>query len=170
MNVLVLDESLELAGVVGRLASLRGWQPHYIGSLHELELGVRAYGRPALVIVNLQAPLTAWELGQRLRGLEGDSPVVVLGPRGSAEGSPPLPGVQWLERPAEEAELTAALGRVVSRLGLGGGGMGPAAGAVRPTGWSGSRRSWRRCWRRSRRWRPGTRTCASRGSRGRARS
>ncbi|HUP35021.1 MAG TPA: hypothetical protein VNC82_06165, partial [Candidatus Limnocylindria bacterium] len=75
MNVLVLDESLELAGVVGRLAALRGWQPHFIGSLHELELASRAYGRPALVIVNLQPPLTAWELGQRLRGLGGDSPV-----------------------------------------------------------------------------------------------
>ena len=66
MNVLVLDESLDLAGVVGQLAPLRGWQPHFIGSLHELELGFRAYGRPALVIVNLQAPLTAWQLGQRL--------------------------------------------------------------------------------------------------------
>ena len=71
MNVLVLDESLELAGVVGRLAPVRGWQPHFIGSLLELELGVRAYGRPALVIVNLQAPLTAWELGQRLREPRG---------------------------------------------------------------------------------------------------
>jgi DNA-binding NtrC family response regulator len=130
VNVLVLDESLELAGVVGRLASVRGWQPHYIGSVHELELGVRAYGRPGLVIVNLQAPLTAWELGQRLRSLEGDSPVVVLGPRGSADGSPPLPGVQWLERPAEETELTAALGRVVSRLGLGGRGPGAGSGAA----------------------------------------
>jgi DNA-binding NtrC family response regulator len=130
VNVLVLDESLELAGVVGRLASLRGWQPHYIGSVHELELGVRAYGRPALVIVNLQAPLTAWELGQRLRSLESDSPVVVLGPRGSADGSPPLPGVQWLERPAEEAELTAALGRVVSRLGLDGRRLGSGGGGA----------------------------------------
>ena len=55
--------------VVGRLAPLRGWEPHFVGSLHELELAVRAHGRPALVIVNLQAPLTAWELGQRLRGL-----------------------------------------------------------------------------------------------------
>src|SRR5512132_400156 len=101
VNVLILDESLELAGVVGRLAPVRGWQPHFIGSLLELELGVRAYGRPALVIVNLQAPLTAWELGQRLRSLEGDSPVVVLRPAGSADALPPLPGVQWLERPAE---------------------------------------------------------------------
>ncbi len=130
MNVLVLDESLELAGVVGRLAPLRGWQPHFIGSLHELELGFRAYGRPALVIVNLQAPLTAWELGQRLRSLEGDSPVVVVvRPQGGAEAPPPLPGVQWLERPAEEAALTAALGRVVSRLGLGGRGLGAGGGA-----------------------------------------
>ena len=93
MNVLVLDESLDLAGVVGQLAPLRGWQPHFIGSLHELELGFRAYGRPALVIVNLQAPLTAWQLGQRLRSLEGDSPVVVvIGPQGGAEVPPPLPG------------------------------------------------------------------------------
>src|SRR5712692_1739150 len=92
-------------------------------------MAIRAHGRPALVIVNLQAPLTAWELGQRLRGLEGDSPVVVLGPRGSADAPPPLPGVQWLERPAEEAELTAALGRVVSRLGLGGRGLGAGGGA-----------------------------------------
>ncbi len=128
MNVLILDESLELAGVVGQLAPVRGWQPHFIGSLLELELGVRAYGRPALVIVNLQAPLTAWELGQRLRNLEGDSPVVVLRPAGSAEAPPPLPGVQWLERPAEEAELTAALGRVVSRLGLGGRRLGAGSG------------------------------------------
>jgi DNA-binding NtrC family response regulator len=120
VNVFVLDESLDLAGVVGRLAPLRGWQPHFIGSLHELELGFRAYGRPALVIVNLQPPLTAWELGQRLRSLDGDSPVVVLGPRGSADALPSLPGVQWLDRPAEEEELVAALGRLVSRLGLGG--------------------------------------------------
>ena len=118
MNVLVLDETLELSAPVRGLASLYGWEPHFVGSLHELEMAIRAHGRPALVIVNLQAPLTAWELGQRLRGLEGDSPVVVLGPRGSAGAPPPLPGVQWLERPAEEAELTAALGRVASRLGL----------------------------------------------------
>ncbi|HWM99749.1 MAG TPA: sigma-54 dependent transcriptional regulator, partial [Streptosporangiaceae bacterium] len=129
MNVLVLDETLELSAPVRGLASLYGWEPHFVGSLHELEMAIRAHGRPALVIVNLQAPLTAWELGQRLRGLEGDSPVVVLGPRGSAGAPPPLPGVQWLERPAEEAALTAALGRVVSRLGLGGRGLGAGGGA-----------------------------------------
>ena len=38
--------------------------------------------------------------------------------------------MQWLERPAEEAELTAALGRVVSRLGLGGRRPGPGGGAA----------------------------------------
>jgi DNA-binding NtrC family response regulator len=130
MNVLVLDESLELAEVVGRLAPLRGWQPHFLGSLLELELGVRAYGRPELVIVNLQAPLTAWELGQRLRSLASDSPVVVLRPSGSTDVPPPLPGVQWLERPVEEAELAAALGRVVSRLGLGGRPLGAGGAAA----------------------------------------
>ena len=130
MNVLVLDETLELSAPVRGLATLYGWEPHFVGSLHELEMTIRAHGRPALVIVNLQAPLTAWEVGQRLRGLEGDSPVVVLGPRGSAEAPPPLPGVQWLERPAEEAELTAALGRVVSRLGLGGRRLGAGSGVA----------------------------------------
>ena len=80
MNVLVLDETLELSAPVRGLASLYGWEPHFVGSLHELEMAIRAHGRPALVIVNLQAPLTAWELGQRLRGLESDSPVVVLRP------------------------------------------------------------------------------------------
>ena len=129
MNVFVLDESLELAVLVSRLAPLRGWQPHFVGSLHELEMTIRAHGKPALVIVNLQAPLTAWELGQRLRGLEGGSPVVVLGSRDSADAPPPLPGVQWLERPAEEAELTAALARVVTRLGLGERRLGGGAGA-----------------------------------------
>jgi DNA-binding NtrC family response regulator len=130
VNVLVLDETLELSAPVRGLATLYGWEPHFVGSLHEMELAVRAHGRPALVIVNLQAPLTAWELGQRLRSLESDSPVVVLGPRGSADGSPPLPGVQWLERPAEEAELTAALGRVVSRLGLDGRRLGSGGGGA----------------------------------------
>jgi two-component system, NtrC family, response regulator HydG len=130
VNVLVLDETLELSGPVRGLASLYGWEPHFIGSVHELELAVRAHGRPALVVVNLQAPLTAWELGQRLRGLEGDSPVVVLRAAGSGEAAPSVPGVQWLERPTEEGELTATLGRVVSRLGLGGGGRGGGGGVA----------------------------------------
>jgi len=133
VNVLILDETLELSAPVRGLATLYGWEPHFVGSLHELEMAIRAHGRPALVIVNLQAPLTAWELGQRLHGLEGDSPVVVLGPRDSADAPPPLPGVQWLERPAEEAELTAALGGWLVAWGLVVGGRDRAAGP-RPTG------------------------------------
>jgi transcriptional regulator with PAS, ATPase and Fis domain len=99
-----------------------------VGSLHELELAVQAHGRPGLTVVNLQPPLTAWELGQRLRGLGLESPVVVLGAGGSEGERPALPGVQWLERPGSEAEVVAALERVVSRLGLGGS-RGAARGA-----------------------------------------
>lgn len=119
MNVLVLDETLELSAPVRELANLHGWQPHFVGSLHEVELAVQAHGRPALLVVNLQPPLTGWELGQRLRGLGLESPVVVLGARGNEGEAPALPGVQWLERPVGEAELGAALEQVVSRLGLG---------------------------------------------------
>jgi two-component system, NtrC family, response regulator AtoC len=130
VNVLVLDETLELAGPIRGLATLYGWEPHFIGSLQELDLAVRAHGRPAVVVVNLQAPLTAWELGQRLRGLEGDSPVVVLRAAGEREAPPALAGVQWVERPGEEGELAAALERVLSRLGLGGRGGSGSGGAV----------------------------------------
>jgi two-component system response regulator HydG len=130
VNLLVLDESLDLAMVVGRIAPVRGWEPHFVGSLHELEQAVQAHGRPALTVVNLQPPLTAWELGQRLRGLGLESPVVVLGAAGHEGAAPALAGVQWLERPAGEAELAAALERVVSRLGLGGrGASAPRGGA-----------------------------------------
>ena len=130
MNLLVLDESLDLAMVVGRIAPVRGWEPHFVGSLHELELAVQTHGRPALTVVNLQPPLTAWELGQRLRGLGLESPVVVLGAGGSEGAAPALAGVQWLERPAGEAELAAALERVVSRLGLGGRGASTPRGGA----------------------------------------
>jgi DNA-binding NtrC family response regulator len=130
VNLLVLDESLDLAVVVGRLAPVRGWEPHFVGSLHELEQAVQAHGRPALTVVNLQPPLTAWELGQRLRGLGLESPVVVVGAAGSEGAAPALAGVQWLERPVGEAELTAALERVVSRLGLGGRGSAPRGGGA----------------------------------------
>src|SRR6185295_2545724 len=100
------------------------------GSLHELEQAVQAHGRPALTVVNLQPPLTAWELGQRLRGLGLESPVVVLGAEGRGGAAPALAGVRWLERPAGEAELAAALERVVSRLGLGGRSSGGARGSA----------------------------------------
>ena len=129
MNVLVLDETMELSAPIHGLASICGWEPHFVGSLHELEQAVQAHGRPALTVVNLQPPLTAWELGQRLRGLGLDSPVVVLGAAGQEGAAPALAGVQWLERPTGEAELAAALERVVSRLGLGGRSAGPRGGA-----------------------------------------
>ncbi|HKW91589.1 MAG TPA: hypothetical protein VJX92_06795, partial [Methylomirabilota bacterium] len=51
-----------------------------MGSLHELDLAVAAHGRPGLVVVNLRPPLTAWEVGQRLRGLGLESPGTQLGP------------------------------------------------------------------------------------------
>lgn len=60
MNVLVLDETMELAAPIRGLASLSGLEPHFVGSLHELELAVQTQGRPALTVVNLQPPLTAW--------------------------------------------------------------------------------------------------------------
>ena len=114
---------------MGRIGPARGWEPNFVGSLHELELAVQTQGRPALTVVNLQPPLTAWEVGQRLRGLGLESPVVVLGAGGSASGAPAVPGVQWLERPGGEAEVVAALEGVVSRLGL-----GPRAAAARGVG------------------------------------
>jgi len=125
LNVLVLDESLELAALVGRLSTLRGWQRHFVGSLHELELAVYAHGRPTLVLVNLRPPLTAWELGQRLRGLELRGLVVVLGETGSAGSLEGVPGAVLVERPEGNAALEAVLERVLSRLGLAG---QPAAG------------------------------------------
>jgi two-component system response regulator HydG len=120
VNVLVLDESLELAAVVERLSALRGWQRHFVGSLHELELAVHAHGEPTLILVNLQPPLTAWELGQRLRGLGRSGPVVVLSEAGSEGSLGRLPGVLWVERPGNEANLEAMLERVLNRLRLGG--------------------------------------------------
>src|SRR5713226_3464172 len=111
MNVLILDDQLGLSVPVRRLASLRGWQTHFVGSLHELELAVHAHGRTALVLVNLQPPLTAWELGQRLRGLALDGPVVVLSEAGCEDGLGELPGVVWLERPSDEAEVEPRLER-----------------------------------------------------------
>jgi len=119
MNVLILDDQLGLSIPVRRLASLRGWQTHFVASLHELELTVRAHGQPALVLVNLQPPLTAWELGQRLRGLALDGPVVVLSDAGCEDGLGELPRVVWLERPSDEAEVEPRLELVLSRLGLG---------------------------------------------------
>ena len=43
MNLLILDDQLELADPVRRLARLHDLQPHFVGSLQELELVTLAY-------------------------------------------------------------------------------------------------------------------------------
>lgn len=124
MKVLVLDESLELSGLVGRLAGLRGWEPHFVGSLHEVAVAMQAHGQPGLMLVNLRAPLTAWQLGQQLRGLGLAGPAVVVVEAG-AEGLQALTslrGVECVERPGPPGALEAAVERALGRLGLGGGG------------------------------------------------
>jgi hypothetical protein len=106
VNLLVLDESLELAVQIGRLASLRGWQPHFVGLLHELEVAVGARGRPALIVVNRQPPLTAWDLGQWLRGRSGCHLVSGVSPlrwsTSSPSGeAPPVTDCSWSFRAPE---------------------------------------------------------------------
>src|SRR5712691_11615736 len=104
VNILILDDQLELADPVRRLARMHDWQPHFVGSLQELELAIHAQGRPALVLINQQLPLTAWELGQRLPRLNIDVPFVVLTEPGSESGLHQLPGVSCIERPTGAAE------------------------------------------------------------------
>src|SRR4029079_13327666 len=132
VNVLVLDETMELAVPIRGLAGISGWEPHFVGSLHELEVAVAAHGRPALTVVKLPPALTAWELGQRLRGLGLESPVVVLGSGGSESGAPALAGVQWLEAAEWGGELVAGAagggGRAWGGRGGGGGGGGGGLG------------------------------------------
>ena len=65
MHVLILDDQLELADPIRRLARLHGWQPHFVGSLQELELALHAHGSTALVLINQHPPLTSWELEHR---------------------------------------------------------------------------------------------------------
>jgi len=118
MHVLILDDSLGLLGPVRRLASLRDWETHFVGSLHELELARQIHGQPALVLVNLEPPLTAWELGRRLRALELDGPVVVLSAVHSKGDLSGLPQVVEIDRSLDAPELERELERVVSGLGL----------------------------------------------------
>ena len=66
MHVLILDDQLELADPIRRLARLHGWQPHFVGSLQELELALHAHGPAALVLINQHPPLTSWALAERL--------------------------------------------------------------------------------------------------------
>src|SRR6202171_4698516 len=116
MNILILDDQLELADPVRRFARLHDWQPHFVGSLQELEQALHAQWRPALVLINQQPPLTAWELGQRLPRLNVDVPVVVLTAPGRESGLHQLPGVVCIERPLSAAETERQLAQALDRL------------------------------------------------------
>jgi transcriptional regulator with PAS, ATPase and Fis domain len=118
MNILILDDQLELADPICRLARLHDWQPHFVGSLHELEQVMHAQGPPALVLINQQSPLTTWELGQRLPRLNVDVPVVVLTAPGSESSLDQLAGVVCIERPVSAAETERQLAQVLDRLGF----------------------------------------------------
>src|SRR6266852_4107844 len=118
MNILILDDQLKLADPVRRLARLHDWQPHFVGSLQELELAIHAQGRLALVVINQQPPLTAWELGQRLPRLNVDVPFVVLTEPGSESDLQQIPGVVCIERPMSEAETERQLAQALNRLGF----------------------------------------------------
>src|SRR5712692_3556115 len=115
MNILILDDQLELADPVRRLARMHDWQPHFVGSLQELEQALHAQGRPALVLINQQPPLTAWELEQRLPRLNVDVPVVVLTAPGSERGLDRLPGVVCIERPKSAPETERQVAQVLNR-------------------------------------------------------
>ena len=99
VNILILDAQLELADQIRRLARRHGWQPHFVSSLPELELALATQERPAFVLINQHAPLTARELEQRLPGLTGNAPFVVLSEPGGSTGPGDLPGVVCRERP-----------------------------------------------------------------------
>src|SRR5216683_4620706 len=118
VNILILDDQLKLADPVRRLARLHDWQPHFVGSLQELELAIHAQGLPALVVINQQPPLTSWELGQRLPRLNVDVPFVVLTAPGSESDLQQLPGVVCIERPMSEAETERQLAQALNRLGF----------------------------------------------------
>src|SRR6266581_4095728 len=80
MNILILDDQLELADLVRRLARLYEWQPHFVGSLQELELALHAQGRPALVLINQRFPHTAGTLNQSPPPLNVVRPLAGLPP------------------------------------------------------------------------------------------
>jgi len=118
VHVLILDDQLELADPIRRLARLHGWQPHFVGSLQELELALHAHGSTALVLINQHPPLTSWELEQHLPRLKADMPVVVLSERGGHSGLGELPGVVCMERPMSVAETERRLAQVLRGLRL----------------------------------------------------
>jgi len=117
-NVLILDDQLELADPIRRLAHLNGWRTHFVGSLQELELAMQATGLPQLVVVNWRPPVTSWELQQWLSGLRVDVPVVVLSESGNANGHG-VPGAVCVERPSNAADAQHRLAQVLGRLGFG---------------------------------------------------
>ena len=53
MNVLILDESLELVPATRRLARACGWEPHFIGSVQELELAGDELNAPGKALEDL---------------------------------------------------------------------------------------------------------------------
>jgi transcriptional regulator with PAS, ATPase and Fis domain len=118
VHVLILDDQLELADPIRHLARLHRWQPHFVGSLQELELALHAHRPTALVLINQQPPLTSWELEQRLPKLKADAPVVVLSEPGGESGLGELPGVVCMERPRGVAETERRLAQVLNGLGF----------------------------------------------------
>jgi DNA-binding NtrC family response regulator len=117
-NVLILDDQLELADPIRRLAHLNGWRTHFVGSLQELELAMQATGLPQLVVVNWRPPVTSWELQQWLSGLRVDVPVVVLSESGNENGHG-VPGAVCVERPSNAVDAQHRLAQVLGRLGFG---------------------------------------------------
>ena len=117
-NVLILDDQLELADPIRRLAHLNGWRTHFVGSLQELELAMQATGPPQLVVVNWRPPVTSWELQQWLSGLRVDVPVLVLSESGNANGHG-VPGAVCVERPSNAVDAQHRLAQVLGRLGFG---------------------------------------------------
>src|SRR6266478_8550793 len=117
-NVLILDDQLELADPIRRLAHLNGWRTHFVGSLQELELAMQATGLPQLVVVNWRPPVTSWELQQWLSGLRVDVPVLVLSESGNANGDG-VPGAVCVERPSNAVDAQHRLAQVLARLGFG---------------------------------------------------
>jgi transcriptional regulator with PAS, ATPase and Fis domain len=119
VHVLILDDQLKLFAPLRRLASLRGWETHFVGSLLELEQSMHIYRQVAFVLVNLQSSLTAWELEQWLRRFELRAPMIVLREIDSKDGASDMSGAVWMDRPLGEAELLAELEQRVNRFELG---------------------------------------------------
>ena len=66
MDFLVVDETLDLAQVVCRVALDRGVKVRYAGSLHELPLALEG-GAPDLLLVNVSGDVTGWDVAARIQ-------------------------------------------------------------------------------------------------------